>query len=84
MSDWVTYLIIKNLPKMDKLNVLLQELEKYHIYLYDNWTALYFINIDTEKKSDFFVFNDNKNKKNVLINYCEKLLKRLKNNIGWM
>lgn len=59
-----------------KLQELLQKLEKYNIFLYDNGTALYFMHVPTERKTRFFR-NDSKNLTETLTEFCEKLLAKL-------
>jgi hypothetical protein len=62
--------------KLENLEGLLQKLEKYDIFLYDNGTALYFMHTPTERKTRFF-WNDSKNLAETLTEFCEKLLAKL-------
>jgi hypothetical protein len=59
-----------------KLQELLQKLEKYNIFLYDNGMALYFMHVPSEQKIGLF-WNDTKNLAETLAEFCEKLLAKL-------
>lgn len=59
----------------EKLNNLLNKLEKYNVYLYDNGTALYFMHTPTERKTRFFR-NTTKNLPQIIEDFAENMLKR--------
>lgn len=59
-----------------KLQELLQKLEKYNIFLYDNGTALYFMHVPSEQKIGLF-WNDTENLTETLTEFCQKLLAKL-------
>ena len=62
--------------KLENLEGLLQKLEKYDIFLYDNGTALYFMHVPSEQKIGLF-WNDTKNLAETLTEFCEKMLAKL-------
>lgn len=59
----------------EKLTNLLNKLEKYDVYLYDNWTALYFMHTPTERKTRFFR-NTTPNLPKTIEDFAENLLKK--------
>lgn len=62
--------------KLENLEGLLQKLEKYNIFLYDNGTALYLMHVPSEQKIWLF-WNDTENLTWVLTDFCKKLLAKL-------